>query len=129
MRTLPGVSQSLWLSAGEPPGREPYGGGGRADVAVIGAGIVGAAVALELAKSGSEVILVEARRVASGVTGSSTAKVTALHEMQYSQITSKVGREAASAYATLNLDGVAAVAALAHEHEIDCSLETAPNYP
>lgn len=128
MRALPGVSQSLWLSAEEPPGRAPYGGGGRADVAVVGAGIVGAAVALELAKSGSEVILVEARRVASGVTGNSTAKVTALHELQYSQIASKVGREAASAYAALNLDGVSAIAALAYEHEIDCSLETAPNY-
>jgi glycine/D-amino acid oxidase-like deaminating enzyme/nitrite reductase/ring-hydroxylating ferredoxin subunit len=128
MPQLPGESGSLWLAGKEPPLRATYESTERADVAVIGAGIVGTACALELAKAGSRVILVEARRIASGVTGNSTAKVSALHETQYSQIARGVGREAASAYASLNLDGVAAVSELVFEHEIECSLETAPNY-
>ncbi len=94
----------------------------------MGGGIVGAATALALAEAGAEVVLVEARRIGEGVTGHSTAKVSALHETPYSQIARGVGHEAASAYATLNLEGVAAVASLAYEHKIDCSLETAPNY-
>ena len=128
MPGLPGSPSSLWL-AGEPPKPRPsYDGSRQAEVAVVGGGIVGAATALALAESGADVVLVEARRVAEGVTGHSTAKVSALHETQYTQISRGVGRDAAAAYAALNLEGVAAVAALAFEHEIECSMETAPNY-
>ena len=128
MPDLPGSAESLWLAGKRPKARPPFAGGERADVAVVGGGIVGAATALALAKEGIRVVLVEAREIATGVTGHSTAKVTALHETQYSMIASSVGREAASAYAALNTEGVAAVAQLAFEHGIECSLETAPNY-
>jgi glycine/D-amino acid oxidase-like deaminating enzyme/nitrite reductase/ring-hydroxylating ferredoxin subunit len=128
MATLRDISGSIWLDGKAPKPRPSFQGGERADVAVIGAGIVGASTALTLAKDGASVVLVEARRVAQGVTGHSTAKVTALHETQYTDISKSVGQEAAQAYADLNLEGVAAVAALAFEHEIECSLETAPNY-
>ena len=128
MADLPGTPSSLWL-AGKPPGvRPPFTDGGTADVAVIGGGIVGTATALSLAKDGASVVLAEARRIAEGVTGHSTAKVTALHETQYTQLTGHLGRDAAAAYAALNADGVSAVASLVYEHEIECSLETAPNY-
>ncbi len=97
-------------------------------MAVIGGGIVGASAALALAQDGASVVLLEGRRVAEGVTGHSTAKVSALHETQYSKISSQVGKEAAEAYADLNLEGVAMVSELALEHSIECSLETSPNY-
>ena len=128
MPNLPGNPESLWLAGKPPKPRPPFGGADRADVAVVGGGIVGAATALGLAKEGVRVVLVEARRIAGGVTGNSTAKVTALHETQYSTIAAGVGHEAARAYAELNTEGVGAVAALAFEHEIECSLETTPNY-
>src|SRR5687767_12113458 len=128
MPDFPGTSESLWLAEPAPPPRDPYSGGDQVDVAVIGGGIVGAMSALELAQSGVRVVLAEARRVAEGVTAHSTAKVTALHATQYSQISSLVGSEAAEAYGALNLDGVAMVSEVAYEHSIECSLETAPNY-
>ncbi|MDQ2675433.1 MAG: FAD-dependent oxidoreductase [Actinomycetota bacterium] len=128
MPDLPGSPESLWLAGKAPKPRPAFAGGERADVAVIGGGIVGVSTALALAAEGVQVALVEARQIAAGVTGHSTAKVTALHETQYSTITAGVGRDAARAYAELNTEGVAAVAALAFEHEIECSLETTPNY-
>ncbi|HYH61785.1 MAG TPA: FAD-dependent oxidoreductase, partial [Solirubrobacterales bacterium] len=108
--------------------RAPFTGGSKTEVAVIGGGIVGAAATLALAKAGASVVLVEGRRIAEGVTGNSTAKVSALHETQYTAISSGVGLEAAAAYAALNLEGLAQVAALVFDHQIECSLETAPNY-
>ena len=48
-------------------------------VAVVGAGVVGAATALELARGGTEVILVEADSIAAGVTGGSLAALTRHH--------------------------------------------------
>ena len=128
MADLAGTSTSLWLAGKAPPARAAVEAGGRVDVAVVGGGIVGAATALALAEAGANVTLVEARRIAGAVTGHSTAKVSALHETQYTQISRGVGREAAAAYAELNLDGVARVSELVFEHEIECSLETAPNY-
>ena len=128
MTELAGKPQSLWLAGKSPKARPPFDGSDRVEVAIVGGGIVGVSTALALAEQGATVALVEARRISSGVTGHSTAKVSALHETQYSFISSRVGREAASAYAELNTEGVAAVAALAYDHGIECSLDTAPNY-
>jgi glycine/D-amino acid oxidase-like deaminating enzyme len=125
---LPGKPESLWLDGAEAARRPPLTEDVRADVGVIGGGIVGAATALFLAERGASVVLVEAREVAGAVTGHSTAKVTALHETAYSQIARKVGREAAVAYAEANLEGVAVILGLIERHGIECSLERAPNY-
>ncbi|MDX6588103.1 MAG: hypothetical protein QOI31_2576 [Solirubrobacterales bacterium] len=128
MPSLPGSPTSLWLTGEAPPARPTFDGGEAVEVAVVGGGIVGAATALALAEAGARVALLEARTIASAVTGHSTAKVSALHETQYTQITRGVGREAAAAYAELNLEGVARTSELAAGHGIECSLETAPNY-
>ena len=128
MAELPGTPRSLWLSAGEPEPRPAFEGEREADVAVVGGGIVGAATALLLAERGVSVALLEARRIAGAVTGNSTAKVTALHQTPYSEITRKVGPDAAGAYAQANLDGVAMVASLVDRHTIDCALEIGPAF-
>jgi glycine/D-amino acid oxidase-like deaminating enzyme len=67
-----------------------------ADAAVIGAGIVGASVALALAEAGARTVLVERRRIASGATGASFAWINATAKTQ------------AAAYHRLNAAGVAA---------------------
>jgi len=128
MPSLRGSPTSLWLADDAPAARPAFEESGPIEVAVVGGGIVGAATALALAEAGARVALLEARTIASAVTGHSTAKVSALHEMQYTQITRGVGQEAAAAYAQLNLDGVAKVSQLTAEHGIECSMETAANY-
>ena len=55
----------------------------RADVAVVGAGIVGLTVAYALVRAGLRVMVLEARRVGRQVTGRSTAKVTSQHSLIY----------------------------------------------
>jgi len=47
-----------------------------ADVVVLGAGIVGLTTAVELARAGRDVVVLEARDVGAGTTGGSTAKAT-----------------------------------------------------
>ena len=128
MLALPGKPKSLWLDLGRAAARPALTEDATADVAVVGGGIVGTATALMLAERGVSVVLVEARSIAGAVTGHSTAKVTALHEASYRQISRKAGRAAAEAYGAANLEGVGLVARLADQHAIDCSLETAANY-
>src|SRR5215216_4987057 len=74
----------------------------RYDVAVIGAGMLGAAAAYRLACAGRRVILVEAREPASGATGNSFSWLNA------------VSKEP-EAYHRLNADGMAEYAGLAEE--------------
>jgi glycine/D-amino acid oxidase-like deaminating enzyme len=77
---------SLWLDDDASAPRAPLRGDVAVDVVVIGGGIAGITTALLCARDGARVAVVEARRVASGVTGCNTAKVTALQSSVYSTI-------------------------------------------
>lgn len=122
-------NQSLWLATG---GRaEPRPALDRdlsADVAVLGGGIVGVTTALELARRGLEVVLLEASRVGGGVTGHTTAKVTSLQGTIYSSISKRLGSDAARDYADANQAGMETLAALTAELGIDCDLRRCPNF-
>jgi glycine/D-amino acid oxidase-like deaminating enzyme/nitrite reductase/ring-hydroxylating ferredoxin subunit len=98
------------------------------DVAVIGGGMAGLCAARELARSGRTVALLEADRIAYGVTGHTTAKVSALQGSVYSRIRKTRGDDAARQYAESQQDAVAYVRQSAAELGIDCDLEPAAAY-
>ena len=89
---------------------------------MIGGGIAGLTVALLCKREGARVALVEAGRVGGGVTGCTTAKVSALQSTMYSTILSRHGVETASVYAQASRRGVELIAELATEESIDCDL-------
>ncbi|RVU20026.1 FAD-dependent oxidoreductase [Streptomyces antnestii] len=98
------------------------------DVAVIGGGIAGLSTAWELARAGRTVAVLEADRIAAGVTGYTTAKVSALHTLVYERLRRVHGEEAARQYATSQQGAVEHVAEICAEVGIDCDLERAPAY-
>jgi glycine/D-amino acid oxidase-like deaminating enzyme len=51
------------------------------DVAVIGGGIAGVCTTWEVATTGRSAVLLEADRIATGVTGYTTAKLSSLHTL------------------------------------------------
>lgn len=92
------MNPSLWMATTPQTTYPPASGDISVDVAVIGGGITGLTAALLLTRAGASVALVEAKRVASGVTGYTTAKVTSLHGLAYAEIIKGHGQDKARRY-------------------------------
>ena len=122
------ATDSLWLATALPADYAPLAGAVDVDVAVIGGGIAGLTAALLLKREGARVAVLEAARVGTGVTGCTTAKVSALQATLYSTIRGRHGAEAAAVYAQASVAGVERIAAIAGEESIGCELERRPAY-
>ena len=97
-------------------------------VVVVGAGITGLTTARLLSRAGCGVVVVEAGEVCAGVTGYTTAKVTALHSTIYSTLRKSWGDEVAQVYAAANQAALGAVRDLVDVDNIDCDLIEAPAF-
>jgi glycine/D-amino acid oxidase-like deaminating enzyme/nitrite reductase/ring-hydroxylating ferredoxin subunit len=113
---------SYWIATSDAEERGPLQGDAEADIVVAGGGITGLTAALLSARGGARVILLEARRLATGTTGNTTAKVTTLHGLVYSELEGRLGIETARAYAELNRLGLERVRDLVDDLAIDCDL-------
>lgn len=98
------------------------------DVAIVGAGIAGLTAAVLLVRSGLSVAVIESKRVATGVSGHTTAKLTSLHQLIYAELIEKFGEEKARLYGESNEAAIAQVAALVEEEQIDCDFSRQNNY-
>jgi glycine/D-amino acid oxidase-like deaminating enzyme/nitrite reductase/ring-hydroxylating ferredoxin subunit len=98
------------------------------DVVVVGGGIAGLASAWYAAQAGRSVVLLEASTVGSGVTGHTTAKVSALQGTVYKSLGLRHGGYVARQYAAAQRAGLEALCALVEEEGIDCELERLPAY-
>lgn len=123
------VSGSYWLQT-EPGGspRPTLTEDLTVDVAVIGAGMAGLSTAWELTRAGLSVAVLEADRVAAGVTGHTTAKVTALHTLIYDKLRRTRGGEAARLYARSQSEAIERAAGIVAELGIDCDWEERSAY-
>jgi glycine/D-amino acid oxidase-like deaminating enzyme/nitrite reductase/ring-hydroxylating ferredoxin subunit len=74
------------------------------------------------------VVLLEADRIVTGVTGYTTAKLSALHTLAYARIARAFGKDGAGLYAQSQQSAVERAAALIDELGIDCDLERVPGF-
>lgn len=126
---LPGEPRSLWLDGPEAEGLRapPLRSDVSVDACVIGGGIAGVTAALELARDGRSVVLLERDRVGAGVTGHSTAKLSSLQGTTYTELERKFGRDRAAAYAELNEGAIGYIVDRIQTLRIDCDLRRKPH--
>ncbi|MFR0354911.1 FAD-dependent oxidoreductase [Streptomyces sediminimaris] len=117
---------SYWLQTaprGEPAPQPS--GDITVEVAVIGGGIAGLSTAWELVRQGREVAVLEADRIAAGVTGHTTAKLSAQHTLVYDHLRRTRGPEGARLYARSQTAAIEHAAGIVDELGIDCEWEEA----
>ncbi|MBB2937590.1 glycine/D-amino acid oxidase-like deaminating enzyme/nitrite reductase/ring-hydroxylating ferredoxin subunit [Amycolatopsis bartoniae] len=114
---------SLWVDTAPAPERAARPLPTEVDVVVIGAGIAGLTTAYALANAGRSVLVAEAGQVAGGVSGHTTAKVTAQHALKYASLKSRKGLAGAQQYARSQLDAIDWIERTAAELNLDCDFE------
>ncbi len=93
------------------------------DVAVVGAGITGLTAAVKLARAGCRVAVLENRRLGSGATGFTTAKISLLQGTRYRRLQADHGAERTQAYVDANADAAEWIERRVQGDGIDCGFQ------
>ena len=95
----------------------------RADVVIVGAGYTGLSAALELARRGYEVAVLEAHRVGWGASGRNGGQICTGFSASLAKIEKWVGLEDARKLFAVAEEGKALIAERIARHAIDCNLK------
>ncbi|MGF1494952.1 MAG: NAD(P)/FAD-dependent oxidoreductase [Microcoleaceae cyanobacterium] len=121
--SLPPVSRSFWIDSTLESQYPQLIQDVSVDVAIIGAGLVGIVAAKLLKDAGKTVAVLEADKVGAGVSGHTTAKITALHQLIYADLLNNIGEEKTRLYGESNQAAVEKLANIIQTEQIDCDFE------
>ena len=97
---------SIWMGGVDMPHFPSLQKDIKTDVLIIGGGMAGILCAYFLKEQGVDYTLVEGRRICSGVTKDTTAKITAQHGLIYHKLLQSAGYEKAKKYLDINQTAV-----------------------
>jgi glycine/D-amino acid oxidase-like deaminating enzyme/nitrite reductase/ring-hydroxylating ferredoxin subunit len=125
---LPAASRSLWIADTRYPRFPALKGDLQVDVAVVGAGITGLTAATLLKAAGRTVAVVEAQRVAEGVTGYTTAHLTEVVDATFETLLSHFGEEGARLAVEAARASLDRIAGFVREGGIECDFRRVPGF-
>lgn len=117
---------SIWTESTELPHFETLEGSAHTDVLIIGGGLAGILCAYFLQEEGVDYILVEGRRICSGITKNTTAKITSQHGLIYNKLLKSAGLEKTKQYLEANQNAVKKYFELCRD--MDCGFEKKTAY-
>lgn len=122
---------SVWQEKSGSPNLlrlDPLTGAVKTDVLIIGGGLAGVLCAYRLQEAGIPYILTEAKHIGAGVTGVTTAKITAQHGLLYDQLIKRFGLGPARQYYDANMAACAEYERLSSLFPCDFEKKTAYTY-
>ena len=120
--------KSLWLEENKIKEFPELEKDEKADICIIGAGIFGISTAYYLSQNGYNVILIERNKIASKVTGHTTAKITSQHGLIYHYLLNQYGIDFAKKYFNANQGAVTEIERIIQENNIECDFEKQNSY-
>lgn len=120
------ITQALWSATTSFKTYPQLQGDLEVDVAIVGGGITGISTAYALAKAGKRVAVLEALKVGSGTTGSSTGNLYAPIGQHLYNVQSKHNEETLQAVVASRNAAVDFIAQRVQEYGIDCEFERVP---
>lgn len=120
------MMDSIWCENVQMPSFPQLDGNLQTDVLIIGGGLTGLLCARKLNRAGADCVLIEQNRIMSGVSGRTTAKLTAQHGIIYDNLLQKYGLEKARQYWQVNRDAVQELGELARS--FDCDFQEQNSY-
>ncbi|GAA4115669.1 FAD-dependent oxidoreductase [Enteractinococcus coprophilus] len=122
------AGNSYWMESVPPTSYPTLQDDITVDVCIIGGGITGLLTAFELSEAGQRVAILEAERLASVVTGHTTAKLTSQHGARYARLSQELGADVARSYAQANQDALQRIRDIAAELQIEEAIQTTDAY-
>lgn len=98
------------------------------DVAIVGGGLAGMMTAYYLRNCSKNVILLEKDTVGSGLSSSTTGKLTYLQDQMYPEIEKSRSKEDAKAYFESQKEAMKLAKSIILKHNIDCNLTPVASY-
>jgi glycine/D-amino acid oxidase-like deaminating enzyme/nitrite reductase/ring-hydroxylating ferredoxin subunit len=117
---LPQFPEPFWRDTAKLPSFPKLTEDLTVDVAIVGGGISGITTAYLLSEQGLKVAIIEAGKLLNGITGHTTAKITAQHDLIYDEFINHFGLEKAKLYYEANTDALHFIKKTAREKHIDC---------
>lgn len=117
---------SLWNTTAALPAFPRLEGQHKTDVLIIGGGLAGILCAWQLTAAGVDCVIAEGKRICGGVTGSTTAKITAQHGLLFDKLLHGLGEERSRMYLQANLEALEQYRTLCAD--IACDFEEADSF-
>lgn len=117
---------SIWQEDFSLPAFPSLQGDLKTDVLIIGGGLAGILTAFFLQNKGVDYMLVEGKRIFSGTSGATTAKITFQHGLIYDKLYKTLGHEQCQMYLNANKRALEEYKRLCKQ--IDCDFEEKDNY-
>lgn len=117
---------SLWTETAQVDKFPSLKGDAKTDVLIIGGGMAGILCAHFLQNAGVPYVLVEGKKIGSGITKNTTAKITFQHGLIYNKLFKNIGAEKAKMYLEANEQALKEYKNLCAD--MDCDFEEKDNY-